>query len=181
MQPTLESVFDQAWNILNHTISRKPSKGAVALATVDPKSQPQVCLVVLRAIDRREGLLEFHTDSDSLKCKSLLNNPKAQILIWRPDLLVQLRISIQIRLCQSMKSKNLWKKVPKSSRISYGKAPPTGTKLQTPFDYKTTLCEKNFVVAECHLWQVDFLSLKERHFRAKFCQDSDWVGQWISP
>jgi len=40
---------------------------------------------------------------------------------------------------------------------------------------------KNFVVAECHVRKIDFLSIKDRHYRAVFTRTKKWEGEWVSP
>ncbi|MDG1936858.1 MAG: pyridoxamine 5'-phosphate oxidase family protein [Paracoccaceae bacterium] len=178
---SLESLLDQSWAILQNLRSAKTSERTITLATVDPRGQPQVCMVVLRSIERDNNMLEFHTDADSLKCASLAKEPKAQILIWRPNVSVQLRISVEIDLYSDDKSRKLWAKVPGPSQISYGKSPPTGHLISAPFDYKNMGSIDKFAVAECAIRKIDFLSLEHTHHRAQFLQIDDWAGQWVSP
>ena len=133
---SLASLLDQSWVILEMIRSAKTSERTMTLATVDPSGQPQVCTVVLRSSNRAKNMLEFHTDADSLKFTSLVEEPKAQILIWQPDMSVQLRITVEIDLQCNDKSRKLWAKVPGPSQISYGKLPPTGRAISAPFDYE---------------------------------------------
>ena len=178
---SLASLLDESWVILKTLRSAKPSERIITLATVDPRGQPQVCMVVLRSIKRDKSMLEFHTDADSLKYASLAREPKAQILIWRPDVSVQLRISVEINVYCDVKSQKLWAQVPGSSQISYGKSPPTGRLISAPFDYENMASIEKFAVAECTIQKIDFLSLEKRHHRAQFSRIDNWTGQWISP
>ena len=182
MDLSLAAVLKDTWIILESMVSRNSAQeNIITLATVDPENQPQACSVVLRGIDTTHGLLEFYTDADSLKCKSISHNPNAQILIWKPELSVQLRLYTEIRLTQGQMSKNRWKRVPVISQTSYGKDPSTGTSIKMPHAYKTLSSEEKFVVANCWIRGIDFLSLKEKHWRAQFNLDGEWVGQWIVP
>ena len=178
---SITSLLDQSWSILQTVLSAKESPRTITLATLDPTGQPQVCTVVLRSIVRVTQMLEFHTDADSLKCSSLAKEPRAQILIWRPELSVQLRLSVQINLRCDEKSRQLWARVPGPNQISYGKSPPTGHLISTPFEYENMGSIDNFAVAECAIQKIDFLSLANTHYRAQFLRADNWAGQWISP
>jgi pyridoxamine 5'-phosphate oxidase len=178
---SLTSVLDESWSILQTVLSAKTSQRTITLATLDPTGQPQVCMVVLRSVARTTQMLEFHTDADSLKCASLVKEPRAQILIWQPKLSVQLRLSVQINLCCDEKSRQLWAKVPGPSQISYGKLPSTGHSIPAPFEYQNMASIDKFAVAECGIQKIDFLSLANTHHRAQFSRTDNWVGQWISP
>ncbi len=180
-RPAFADLFDRTWDILTEIATTKTALRTITLATVDRDNQPQACLVVLRAVDCDHQILEFHTDADSLKCQSLARNPKAQILIWQEIYAVQLRLSVEASLRQDAKATELWQKVSSSSQIAYGKLPPTGAAIARPFDYKTLSLEEKFVVAECRVTKIDYLSLKDDHFRAQFQRQNGWSGKWISP
>ena len=179
--PAFADLFDHTWDILTEILTTKTALRTVTLATVDQDNQPQACLVVLRTVDRNNQILEFHTDADSLKCQSLKVNSKAQILIWQDTNAVQLRLTAEVLLRQDEKVAELWRKIPSPSQILYGKQPPTGEVIERPFDYKTLSSEEKFVVVECRITKIDYLSLKEDHFRAQFEKQSGWSGKWVSP
>ena len=179
--PSFADLLDHTWDILTEILTTKTALRTVTLATVDQYNQPQACLVVLRSVDRNNQILEFHTDADSLKCQSLTLNSKAQILIWQDTNAVQLRLTAEVLLQQDEKTAELWHKVPSPSQIAYGKQPPTGEIIEGPFDYKTLSSEEKFVVVECRITKIDYLSLKKDHFRAQFEKQSGWSGKWVSP
>ena len=182
MDLSLATVLKDTWSILEDMVSSSSAEEkTIILATVDPNNQPQACSVVLRGFDPSKGLIKFYTDADSLKLKSLTINPNAQILIWKPKLSVQLRLSTKVRLTQGKKVTNLWKIIPVISQTSYGKDPSTGSKIETPYAYNTLSSEEKFVVAECCISKIDFLCLKEKHWRAQFNFNGDWLGHWIVP
>lgn len=179
--PAFADVLDHAWKIMTEVATIKTALRTITLATVDQDNQPQACLVVLRTVDRDNQILEFHTDADSLKCQSLARNPKAQILIWQETNAVQLRLTVEVFLRQDKKTVELWRKVPSPSQIAYGKHPPTGGVIEGPFRYKTLCAKEKFVIAECQITKIDYLSLKANHFRAQFEKQSGWSGKWVSP
>jgi len=53
--------------------------------------------------------------------------------------------------------------------------------ISGPFDYRTLSSQDKFVVVECHVTKIDYLSLKAEHFRAVFEKEDSWSGKWISP
>ena len=179
--PNFTDMLDHTWDILTEIATAKTALRAITLATVDKYNQPQACIVILRAVDRDNQILKFYTDADSLKCHSLALNPEAQILIWQETNAVQVRLSVEILLRQDASAAELWQKVPSSSQIAYGKQPPTGVVIEEPFGYKILSSEEKFVVAECQIKKIDYLSLKEKHFRAQFEKHREWSGNWVSP
>jgi len=92
-----------------------------------------------------------------------------------------LRLSVEVNLRQDEESQALWKQVPSPSQIAYGKSPPTGAAISGPHDYDTLSSQDKFVVVECHITRIDYLSLKAEHFRAVFEKEDSWSGKWISP
>ena len=182
MDHSLAAVLKHTWSIVEGIVSsRATEEKTITLATVDPKNQPQACSVILRGVNTMERLFEFYTDADSLKYNSLSRNPKAQILIWKPEIAVQLRFSVEIRLIQDQKSAKIWKKIPVKSQTNYGKDPSTGTHIERPHAYKMLSTGNKFVIAQCKIQKIDFLSLKQSHLRAQFSFDDDWVGHWKVP
>ena len=179
--PPFADLFANTWDILTEIATVKNSLRTITFATVDRNGQPQACLVVLRNVDRDNQILEFYMDADSLKYQSLVRNPKAQILVWEEINAIQLRLSVKVTLRQDVKAEEIWQKVPSPSQIAYGKQPPTGSVINGQFDYKNLSSGNKFVVAECRVTSIDYLSLKEVHFRAQFEKRSGWSGKWISP
>jgi len=179
-EPSLSEALDQSWSLLMQRRSDALDR-TITLSTVDESEQPQACLVVLRDVKPSLAGIEFHTDAESLKVHSLVKNPKAQILLWRSDLSLQLRIDVLVDCHHGERVTDHWKQVPKHSRIAYGKAPPTGAVLSSPFAYKTLSAAKNFMIARCYVQKIDVLNLDGAHWRAQFLKSDHWTGRWISP
>ena len=182
MKILLSGLLDQAWGLLEEgqADGHSPLR-LMSLATVDIEGQPQTRHVVLRAVDRAGETLEFHTDIGSSKCVELQANPRAQLLFWDPERAIQLRLHVLIKLRQDAHRDEQWQNVPKSSQISYGKTPRTGLKISNPFAYQLTPSRSQFMVCTCAVQKLEFLSLKEQHFRAVFQADESWAGTWLSP
>jgi hypothetical protein len=179
--PAFVDLLTHTWDMLADIATTKTASRTITFATVDTNDQPQACVVVLRSVDPEHQILQFHTDADSLKCRSLRHNPKAQILVWNETVSIQLRLSVEVNLRQDAKSQALWQQVPSPSQVAYGKHPAAGAVISGPFDYRILSSQDKFVVVECHVTKIDYLSLKAEHFRAVFEKDDSWSGKWISP
>ena len=179
--PELTELYNRAWSYLVAGVKGQSSARVVVLATINPNGEPEARSVVLRRADPAQSRLEFHTDVDSQKVTDLRHTPKAQIHVWDPTGLVQLRLDVQVDLRQDDYTSEQWKKVPGPSQIAYGKAPPTGRAIAGPFEYKNTAVRENFIVADCLVRKIDYLCLDGPHFRAVFQAEDGWKGVWRSP
>ena len=182
MNISLPKLLDQAWGLLEEgqADGQSPFR-LMSLATVDREGQPQARHVVLRGVDRAGENLEFHTDIGSSKCAELQANPQAQLLFWDPDRAIQLRLHARIALRQDAHRDAQWQNVPGPSQIAYGKTPRTGLAIRDAFAYALTPSKSQFMVCSCAVQKLEFLSLKEQHFRAVFQADDRWAGTWLSP
>lgn len=180
-EPKLGHLLENAWSYLSVGGGKNANARVVVLATVDPNGQPEARSVVLRAATRDQSRIEFHADLDSQKVSSLSHNPNAQIHLWHPKDKIQLRLDVAATLrCDDYASLQ-WQKVPSPSQIAYGKTPPVGARVAGPFEYKNTPSQENFVVVDCKVSKIDYLSLDGPHFRAVFEARDEWKGCWISP
>ncbi|MDA8635749.1 pyridoxamine 5'-phosphate oxidase family protein [Rhodobacteraceae bacterium] len=182
MKIALIKLLDRAWNLLEEGQSDVHSPFRLtSLATIDIEGQPQARHVVLRAVNRASETLEFHTDRSSSKCAELQANPRAQLLFWDPNRAIQLRLHVRIALRQDAHRDAQWQNVPGPSQIAYGKTPRTGLEIHDAFAYELTPSRSQFMVCSCAVQKLEFLSLKEQHFRAVFQADDGWTGTWLSP
>jgi len=182
MKISLPKLLDQAWGLLEEgQVDGQSPFRVMSLATVDREGQPQARHVVLRDADRAGENLEFHTDIGSSKCAELQANPQAQLLFWDPDRAIQLRLHVRIALRQDAHRDAQWQNVPGPSQIAYGKTPRTGIAIRDAFAYALTPSKSQFMVCSCAVQKLEFLSLKEQHFRAAFHADDRWAGTWLSP
>ena len=179
--PKLTKLYENAWSYLVDGVRGQGATRVVVLATVNPNGEPLARSVVLRRAVPAQSRLEFHTDVDSQKVTDLRHTPKAQIHVWDPTGLVQLRLDVEVALRQDDYTSEQWKKVPGPSQIAYGKAPPTGRAIAGPFEYKNTAVRENFIVADCLVRKIDYLCLDGPHFRAVFQAKDGWKGVWRSP
>ena len=179
--PKLKELYNRAWSYLVAGVKEQNPARVVVLATVNPNGEPKARSVVLRRADPAQSRLEFHTDVDSQKVTDLRHTPKAQIHVWDPTGLVQLRLDVQVGLRQDDYASEQWKKVPGPSQIAYGKAPPTGRAIAGAFEYQNTASRENFIIADCSVCEMDYLCLDGPHFRAVFQAEDGWKGAWRSP
>lgn len=87
----------------------------VALATSSLAGTPSVRMVLLKGWS--DLGFEFYTNYESPKARNLLENPKAELLIWWADMDRQIRISGNVRKSTRQQSKAYFHTRPRSSQL----------------------------------------------------------------
>jgi pyridoxamine 5'-phosphate oxidase len=87
----------------------------VALATSSLAGTPSVRMVLLKGWS--DLGFEFYTNYESPKARNLLENPKAELLIWWADMDRQIRISGDVRKSTREQSKAYFHTRPRSSQL----------------------------------------------------------------
>ena len=86
----LELSFEKAWSIIEPgAIKRTSPAHTPAVATLCPDGTPQQRVMVLRAADRANRQLRFHTDARAAK---VAQHGAASVLMYDADEKVQLRL-----------------------------------------------------------------------------------------
>ena len=173
---TLDGTLAKVWETLS---TAAQARAQVAFATVDLTGAPEVRTVVMR--DAKAPVVEFYTDLQSDKIASLKANPKASILLWDPDLALQIRLTADVTIMSGDAVIDRWLAVPDHSKISYGITPPPGQPIPDSTAYTKKPDPKVFAVLSCEAIHVDAVHLGEIHRRAAFSQDGDWRGKWLAP
>jgi hypothetical protein len=75
----------------------------------------------------------------------------------------------------------IWAGVPDPSRQSYGITPAPGTPIADTLDYVKEPDPATFAVLTCRIVHIDAVHLGDRHRRAAYSHNGDWVGQWLVP
>lgn len=99
--------------ILGHT---PPDVNAMVLATVDKDGIPSSRTVLLKGVDAR-GFI-FYTNYDSRKGRELLENPKASLTFYWPDLERQVCVAGIVEKVSREESENYFKSRPRGSQLS---------------------------------------------------------------
>ncbi|MFP7571655.1 pyridoxamine 5'-phosphate oxidase family protein [Marivita sp. S2033] len=178
----LGAFLDAGWHVLAQGLSDTAAAARhPVLATVSPNGWPEARTVVLRGADRREGVIEIHTDGGSSKIASLKATPRAQLHIWDATSAIQLRLSTSVTLRSGPAVADRWRDVPDDSRMAYGASPATGTAIPTAGAYEKRASFDSFTVMFCHIVAFEIMQLSDPHKRAVFKGDDGWKGSWIVP
>ena len=143
-------------------------------------------VVVLRAVDRALGELEFHTDGRSPKVAALGRSGRVTWVFYDASEGVQWRVRGRARLHAGDDVwREAWARVPQGSRRSYGARWAPGTAVPGPLDAVDFRDNgpDHFVVVRCRAESLDWLRLRpEGNLRARWERDGDgWRGCWVAP
>ena len=187
MQPAyyenLEEIQNKYWSMLDDAIINRGSPFRIPVFICTHQDEIDGRIVVLRRSDRRNNLLQFHTDFRSPKVNIIKKNSKASLLFYDKEEKIQLRIKVDCIINnQNSISEESWKKTQHISRRCYLTDSPPGTSSENPtsgmiskledFDYTMDQSEvgyKNFTVIQCKIKSIEWLYLAAKgHRRAKF-------------
>lgn len=183
LHPSLSDLLDLGWDRL----SAGASSGQAAarhptLATHGLSGWPEMRSVVLRAVDRRAGQVEVHTDVASEKVSELRDNPRAGLHVWDPAASLQIRLRGVMRERPRAELPSLWDRVPDAARTVYGGHPYPGYVIKSPFDHQDDPALDRFAVLQFQIAEIELLLIApDKHRRALFRATSDFAGQWLAP
>ncbi|WP_293441764.1 pyridoxamine 5'-phosphate oxidase family protein [Planktotalea sp.] len=178
----LRAFLDEAWRHLQEGVadSRSPARYPT-FATVAADGAPEARTVALRSASRSQSMLELHTDIATSKVVALQRSPKAAFLVWLPYANLQIRVTTTVDIQTGSAVDEQWDRVPVASRVSYGTEPTPGTVISDAYAYEKPSKRERFAVLMCSMLSMDLVELGERHRRASFRRENDWVGEWLAP
>lgn len=169
----------------------------LVVATSDANGQPDARVMVLRAADRLQSRLRFHTDARADKVALIASSAPVAVLAYHPAEKVQLRLRGRAYIDRSSNEHAAaWAQTPAFGRRCYlgDVGPGQPTDLPTsglppdveglePELARTAPGIAHFALLIVDLDQIDWLYLANAgHRRARFTrQGSDWHGQWLVP
>ena len=199
MQPAyyenLEEIQNKYWSMLDDAVTNRGSPFRIPVFMCANQNEIDGRIVVLRKSDRKNNLLQFHTDLRSPKVKILKNNNKASLLFYDKEEKIQLRVKVNCEINnQNSITEESWKKTQHISRRCYLTDSPPGTISENPtsgmisqledFDYTMEQSEegyKNFTVIKCKIKSAEWLYLAAKgHRRAKFDFENN-KNSWLVP
>ena len=199
MQPAyyenLEEIQNKYWSMLDDAVTNRGSPFRIPVFMCANQDEIDGRIVVLRKTDRKNNLLQFHTDFRSPKVKILKNNNKASLLFYDKEEKIQLRVKVNCEINnQNSITEESWKKTQHISRRCYLTDSPPGTISENPtsgmisqledFDYTMEQSEKgykNFTVIKCKIKSAEWLYLAAKgHRRAKFDFENN-KNSWLVP
>ena len=180
---TLPETLNTVWTILSeHVFGTGPERPHAILATSDMNQCPQLRAVSMRSVNRATGDLEIYTDLKSHKVEEITHNPNVSVLVWRPDVRVQLRLSGTGTIIRGEQVADKWHALPPDGRLNYSHQHTPGRPIKHADDYDQVPSQDRFAVLKVTVRKIDYVSLAESgHSRAEFSTDDDWQGQWLSP
>ena len=199
MQPAyyenLEEIQNKYWSMLDDAVTNRGSPFRIPVFMCANHDEIEGRIVVLRKSDRKNNLLQFHTDFRSPKVKILKKNNKASLLFYDKEEKIQLRVKVDCEINnQNSTTEESWKKTQHISRRCYLTDSPPGTISENPtsgmisqledFDYTMEQSEegyKNFTVIKCKIKSAEWLYLAAKgHRRAKFDFENN-KNSWLVP
>ena len=199
MQPAyyenLVEIQNKYWLMLDDAVTNRSSPFRIPVFMCANQNEIDGRIVVLRKSDRKNNLLQFHTDFRSLKVEILKKNNKASLLFYDKEEKIQLRVKVDCEINnQNSTTEESWKKTQHISRRCYLTDSPPGTISNNPtsgmisqledFDYSMEQSEegyKNFTVIKCKIKSIEWLYLAAKgHRRAKFDFENS-KNAWLVP
>ena len=173
----------EIWDILDaHVLGAGPQRPYVTFATTDTANRPRLRAVAMRSADRARAELQLYTDLRSHKVGEIQCNANVSVLIWRPDIAVQLRVSGTAAITSGAAVAGKWQALTAEGRLNYSHQPPPGTPIGQPDGFEQAPSRDNFAVLTVSVAHIDYVSLADTgHSRAEFSADDNWQGRWLSP
>lgn len=195
----LNDVLDLVWHRLERA-AEKPGHPFRTLAFGTTQAQtPHVRTVILRAADRSDRRLAFHTDRRSQKVQDIRDRSRIAWHGWNPDTREQLRLQGTATVHRDDEVADaMWASQRPSSLDVYRRSMPPGAPLDAPEDALDDAVKGDsitradvapgrdaFAVVRTTIDRVDWLHLhREGHYRARFTVDAEtnaFEGTWIVP
>lgn len=166
------------------------------LATVDELYNPQLRMVVLRAVDIGNRVLCCYTDRRSAKVAHLTVHPRMSWLFWDPERRIQIRALGVYDIVSRDNALLIWPTLGKAERQHYATELPPGTALPEadsglPADWQTRelsdtdYAAGQFMILRTLVTELDLLYLHtDCQQRARYVWNAlldNWQGSWVVP
>lgn len=181
---TPDEIRSQIWRELSRaTRDRHHAWRTPVIATAREDGSVNARTVVLRNVDKNEGLLQIFTDVRSPKATELMSQPKSVFVFWSDRLGWQLRVSVNVTLLTNGPQVELiWNQVKKTAAASdYLSSLAPGTQLarNTQRTNEEPIETSHFAILNAQVQEIDWLELaKTGHRRARLTTDT-W--EWLTP
>jgi len=187
MQPTyyenLDEIKKKIWMMLDDAVTNRSSPFRIPVFICGNQSDFDGRIVVLRKSDKKNNLLQYHTDIRSDKIAQLKLNKNAVMIFYDKEEKIQVRLKVECVINHNNKiAKESWSKTQHISRKCYLVDQGPGTKSDVPtsglkpeldnFEFTMEQSEegyKNFTVIQCNIKSMEWLYLAAKgHRRARF-------------
>ena len=199
MQPAyyenFEEIQKKLWHMLDDAVINRSSSFRIPVFICADQKDIDGRIVVLRKSDRKNNVLQFHTDLRSQKVAILKQNKNASLVFYDKEEKIQLRVKVicEINNKNSI-AKESWEKTQHISRRCYltdsgpgsvSESPTSGmiSKLED-FDYTMEQSEKgyeNFTVIKCKIKSIEWLYLAAKGHRRAIFDFENSKNNWLVP
>ena len=199
MQPAYYEDFKEIkkkiWSMLENAVTDRSSPFRIPVFICGDQSDLDGRIVVLRKTDKKNHLVQFHSDIRSDKIDKLKKNSKAAMLFYDKEEKIQVRLKVECILNHNNDiTKESWSKTQHISRKCYlvdngpgteSDAPTSGLKPELDnFEFTMEQSEegyKNFTVIQCKIKSIEWLYLAAKgHRRARFDLENN-KEYWLVP
>ncbi len=199
MQPAYYEDFKEIkkkiWSMLENAVTDRSSPFRIPVFVCGDQSDLDGRIVVLRKVDNKNNLVQFHSDIRSDKIEKLKNNSKAAMLFYDKEEKIQVRLKVECIVNHNNNiTKESWSKTQHISRKCYLVDNGPGTESDTPtsglkpeldnFEFTMEQSEegyKNFTVIQCKIKNIEWLYLAAKgHRRARFDIENN-KENWLVP
>jgi pyridoxamine 5'-phosphate oxidase len=194
----LDSVFNDIWMRWGRGgADRRSPFHTPVVASIGGNGAPEQRVMVLRKVDRAEGILRFHTDLRSAKVMQFTERGAVSVIGYDASAKVQLRASgVASVVATGADASSAWAATSTSGRRSYMTtlAPgsisshatsglPEAFETSVPAIKQTESARANFAIVPIKLDRLEWLHLAATgHRRAVFTRNGDdWSGTWLIP
>ena len=137
MQPAyyenLEEIQTKYWSMLDDAVINRDSSFRIPVFICSNQNEIDGRIVVLRKSDRKNNLLQFHTDIRSSKVYIIKKNNNASLVFYDKAEKIQLRVKVECEINnQNSTTEVSWKKTQHISRRCYLTDSPPGTASENP-------------------------------------------------
>lgn len=170
----LQELESLAWKkLVNGAVKKKNGFRNMYVATMNGNGEASIRTVVNRKVDEFDKKIYFHTDIRSRKIESLKIDNRVSLLFYDAKQRVQITIKAHVILhVNNDMQKNRWQATSPQARLGYMTVDAPNTKsddptlgyddkfaTNKPSDAESDIFKENFVVVECHVYELEFLYL----------------------
>lgn len=183
----LDASLETAWQLWGRgTVDRHSAFHAPIVASVDADGNPQARTMILRAVDRDQRTMRFHTDVRSAKIGQWQGTARVCILGYDASKKIQLRVNGHVTLhTTDAVADDAWNNSRPESRVAYSVkiAPGSVVDMPTATPQPNGEGRENFAVVIVNIDSLEWIYLSaEGNRRALFAwQDGALKSNWLQP
>ena len=184
------------WSLLTNAVKDRSSEFRTPVFICGNDQDLDGRVVVLRKVDQKNNIIQYHSDIRSSKIEKIKKNPNCSILFYGKEEKIQLRIKVICEVNYNNEvSKESWKNTGHISRKCYLVTNGPGTISDKPtsgldnkfdnFSFTKEESEvgyKNFCVIRCKIKSIEWLYLAAKgHRRALIDTNNPKNFTWLVP